>query len=113
PSGTSAGAATRSCAAPTAPLPGRSRHAGRTSLRSSDMSRGSCSAQSVLAGVPRIAVSVNGVAIPHDAISREAQNHPAPTPLDAWKAAARALIVRELLLAEARRLQIRREPAED
>jgi hypothetical protein len=31
----------------------------------------SCSVQSVLAGVPRIAVSVNGVEIPHDAITRE------------------------------------------
>jgi peptidyl-prolyl cis-trans isomerase C len=73
----------------------------------------SCSVQSILAGVPRIAVSVNGVEIPHDAISREAQNHPSPTPIAAWKAAARALVVRELLLQEARRLDLRPAPTED
>lgn len=73
----------------------------------------SCSVQSVLAGAPRIAVSVNGVEIPHAAISREAQNHPAATPIAAWKAAACALVVRELLLQEARRLDLRPAPAED
>jgi peptidyl-prolyl cis-trans isomerase C len=73
----------------------------------------SCSVQSIVAGVPRIAVSVNGVEIPHAAISREAQNHPAPTPMGAWKAAARALVVRELLLMAARRLQLRPVPAWD
>jgi peptidyl-prolyl cis-trans isomerase C len=51
-------------------------------------------------------VRVNGVAIPRELIAREAQHHPAPTPLEAWKAAARALAVRELLLQEARRLDI-------
>jgi len=73
----------------------------------------SCSVQSVLSSVPRRAVSVNGVAIPHEAISREAQNHPAPTPIGAWQAAARALVVRELVLQEARRLDLRPAPAED
>jgi peptidyl-prolyl cis-trans isomerase C len=73
----------------------------------------SCSVQSVLAGVPRIEVSVNGVEIPHQTISREAQNHPAPTPIGAWRAAARALVVRELLLQEARRLGLRPAPATD
>jgi hypothetical protein len=63
-----------------------------------------CSIQSVLAQVPRIAVSVNGVAIPHDAIARELQHHPESTPARAWQQAARALVVRELLLQEARRL---------
>jgi peptidyl-prolyl cis-trans isomerase C len=77
------------------------------------MTRTSCSVQSVLASVPRIVVGVNGVAIPHDLISREAQNHPSPTPLGAWNAAARALVVRELLLQEARRLDLRPSPAED
>ena len=48
-------------------------------------------------------VSVNGVTIAHDAISREAQNHPAAKSIEAWRAAARALAVRELLLQEARR----------
>ena len=55
-------------------------------------------------------VRVNGVAISRDAISREAQHHPARTPLEAWQAAARALAVRELLLQEARRLQVAAEP---
>ncbi len=55
-------------------------------------------------------VRVNGVAIPRDAISREAQHHSARTPLEAWQDAARALAVRELLLQEAQRLQIIAEP---
>lgn len=73
----------------------------------------SCSVQSVLAGVPRIAVSVDGVAIPHEVISREAQNHPASTPVGAWKSAARALVVRELLLQEARRMGLTPAPETD
>ena len=62
-----------------------------------------CSIKGALAHSARTIVSVNGVVIPHDVISREAQNHPAPTPIAAWTAAARALAVRELLLQEARR----------
>ena len=31
-----------------------------------------------------IEVSVNGVAIPRDAIAREAQHHPASKPIAAW-----------------------------
>ena len=58
-------------------------------------------------------VRVNGVAIPRDAIAREIQHHPAPTPTEAWKAAAQALVVRELLLQEARRLDIAAEPLVD
>ncbi len=58
----------------------------------------SCSLQSVLAQVPRVAVSVNGVAIPYDAIAREVQHHPERTAVRAWQEAARALAVRELLL---------------
>jgi peptidyl-prolyl cis-trans isomerase C len=73
----------------------------------------SCSVQSALAGVPRLAVSVNGVEIPHDRISREAQNHPAAAPLAAWQAAARALVVRELLLQEARRQGLTPDPKAD
>jgi len=57
----------------------------------------------------RSPVSVNGVVIPHDAIAREVQHHPAPKPIDAWQAAARALVVRELLVQEAHRLGL--EPA--
>jgi peptidyl-prolyl cis-trans isomerase C len=50
------------------------------------------------------AVSVNGVVIPRATIGWETQNHPAAKPIEAWMAAARALVVRELLLQEARRL---------
>lgn len=56
-------------------------------------------------------VSVNGVIISRAEIAREIQNHQARTPAEAWHAAARALVVRELLLAEADRLQIAAEPA--
>ncbi|MEZ5831824.1 MAG: peptidylprolyl isomerase [Dongiaceae bacterium] len=58
-------------------------------------------------------IRVNGVAIGGDAIRREAQNHPASDPQAAIDAAARALVVRELLLQEARRLEIVAEAAED
>ncbi|AMN41531.1 peptidylprolyl isomerase [Rhodoplanes sp. Z2-YC6860] len=58
-------------------------------------------------------VSVNGVVISRDAIAREIQNHPADKPLAAWQSAARALVVRELLLQEARRLRIAAEPETD
>lgn len=58
-------------------------------------------------------VTVNGVAIPRDAIAREAQNHPAAKPIAAWQAAARALVVRELLLQEARRAGIVPQPQTD
>jgi peptidyl-prolyl cis-trans isomerase C len=58
-------------------------------------------------------VKVNGVAIPRDVIAREVQHHPARTPAQSLKAAARALVVRELLLQEARRLEIEEEPLAD
>jgi peptidyl-prolyl cis-trans isomerase C len=61
---------------------------------------------------PRV-VSVNGVAIPREAIAQEIQNHPAPTQFEAWTAAASALAIRELLLQEARRLNVRAEPVAD
>lgn len=49
-------------------------------------------------------VTVNGVTIPAERIAAEAQNHPAPRgkPGHAWKSAARALALRELLLQAAR-----------
>jgi peptidyl-prolyl cis-trans isomerase C len=72
-----------------------------------------CSLQAVLAQVPRVTVSVNGVAIPHDAIAREVQHHPESTPAHAWQQAARALVVRELLLQEARQLDLRPAPLVD
>ena len=49
-------------------------------------------------------VFVNGIEIPEKAIAAEAQNHPAPPgkPGLAWRAAVRALALREALLQEAR-----------
>jgi len=73
----------------------------------------SCTIRSTLGQGHRVPVSVNGAVIAHDAISREAQNHPAPTPVDAWGAAARALAVRELLIQEARCLDLQPSPATD
>jgi peptidyl-prolyl cis-trans isomerase C len=58
-------------------------------------------------------VSVNGREIPRGDIARETQNHPAARPVDAWMAAARALVVRELLLQEAERLAVEPDPATD
>ena len=58
-------------------------------------------------------VKVNGNAIARDAIAREVQHHPARTPAESLKAAARALVVRELLLQEARRLEVKEEPLVD
>jgi peptidyl-prolyl cis-trans isomerase C len=58
-------------------------------------------------------VSVNGVVVARAAIAREAQNHPAGKPIVAWQAAARALVLRELMLQEARRLALTAEPAVD
>lgn len=58
-------------------------------------------------------VSVNGIVVARDAIAREAQYHPAVRPIEAWQAAARALVVRELLLQEARRLGLAAEPRSD
>ncbi|MBA4163371.1 MAG: peptidylprolyl isomerase [Erythrobacter sp.] len=51
----------------------------------------------------RAAVRVGGAEIPPAAIAAEAQNHPAPDAESAWNAAAEALAVRQLLLAEADR----------
>ncbi len=77
------------------------------------MTSATCSVRSPIAGAARVPVTVNGVTIAHGAISREAQNHPAAKPIDAWRAAARALAVRELLLQEARRCGLRANPLAD
>lgn len=58
-------------------------------------------------------VSVNGRRIPHSAIAREAQNHPAGSPAAAWTAACRALAIRELLSQEAARLGTTAAPETD
>jgi len=55
-------------------------------------------------------VTVNEIAIPAAAIAREAQNHEAASPDAAWEQAARALIIRELLLQRARALDLAAEP---
>lgn len=62
---------------------------------------------------PRTTVSVNGVEIPHAAISAEAQQHPAGSAAEAYRAAAEALVVRELLLAEARAQGVSGAPERD
>ena len=58
-------------------------------------------------------VRVNGVEIDPDAIARELQHHPAPDADTAWREAARALAIRELLLQEARRRGVEAEPEAD
>lgn len=58
-------------------------------------------------------VSVNGVAISRADIAREIQNHAAPNPTAAWESAARALVVRELLLRQAAFLGLEAEPHTD
>jgi peptidyl-prolyl cis-trans isomerase C len=75
-------------------------------------SQAGCSVKPSISLKPK-QVSVNGVAIPRAAIARETQNHPAEKPIEAWQAAARALVIRELLLQEARRLHITPEPIEE
>ena len=71
----------------------------------------SCSVRSV--SPSRTIVSVNGRQIPRDVIAREAQHHPSDKPTGAWEAAARALVIRELLLQEANRLVLSAEPLVD
>jgi peptidyl-prolyl cis-trans isomerase C len=55
-------------------------------------------------------VSVNGVTIPHAEIAREVQNHAAESPKAAWEEATRALVIRELLLQRARKLDLLAKP---
>ncbi|CAH1690669.1 Peptidyl-prolyl cis-trans isomerase ppiD [Hyphomicrobiales bacterium] len=58
-------------------------------------------------------VTVNGVAIGRKAIAAEVQNFPAANPGEGWRAATRALVIRELLIQEARRLGIVATPEAD
>lgn len=58
-------------------------------------------------------VRVNDAEIAPEAIAREMQHHPGPDAATAWRAAARALAVRELLLQEAQRLGIEGVPEDD
>jgi len=64
------------------------------------------------AGKP-VTVSVNGIAIERDAIQREMQHHPASKPIAAWQQAARALVIRELLLQRAKFLGLTPQPISD
>ena len=59
---------------------------------------------------PRPQIKLNGVVLPPHMIAAEAQHHPAKTPAAAFQIAARALIVRTLLLEEAKRRGILAEP---
>ncbi len=72
-----------------------------------------CSAHAQMPAARPVAVSVNGVSIARDAIVREMQHHPASKPIAAWQQAASALVIRELLLQEARRLGVVPQPASD
>ena len=58
-------------------------------------------------------VRVNGMEIAPEAIAQEIQHHPAPDAETAWIEAARALVVRELLLQEARRQKLAPAPEKD
>ncbi len=62
------------------------------------------------AHAPNPAVSVNAVIIPTAAIAGEVQNHPGASPKAAWEEAARALVIRELLLQRARALGLTDAP---
>src|SRR5690606_25032430 len=73
----------------------------------------SCSVRSAAITAKPSIVSVNGIVVPRDAIAREVQQHPASTPLAAWKEAARALAIRELLLQEARRVGVSAQALND
>ncbi len=57
-------------------------------------------------------VSVNGQVISASDIAAEAQNHSAPKgkPGIAWRKAAQALVIRELMLQEAKRLGLKTDP---
>jgi peptidyl-prolyl cis-trans isomerase C len=72
-----------------------------------------CSAHAQIPTERPLPVSVNGVTIARDAIQREMQHHPAPKPVAAWQQAARALVIRELLLQRARHLGVTPEPLVD
>lgn len=61
----------------------------------------------------RAVVRVGSIEIPEERIAVEMQNHPAADPEEAWEEAARALVVRELLLGEARRLGVEACNAQD
>jgi len=72
-----------------------------------------CSAHAQITVGKPAPVRVNGVSIARDAIVREMQHHPAGKPIAAWQQAARALVIRELLLQRARVVDLKPEPIDD
>ncbi|MFL1873714.1 peptidylprolyl isomerase [Hansschlegelia beijingensis] len=62
---------------------------------------------------PEGKVSVNGVEIEAEAIAREIQNHPAEDGATAWRSAAQALVLRELMLQAARGAGLDPSPERD
>jgi peptidyl-prolyl cis-trans isomerase C len=58
-------------------------------------------------------VLVNGVEIDPEEIAQEIQHHRAPNGETAWEQAARALVLREILLQEAHRLHVEPQPEQD
>lgn len=73
----------------------------------------SCTVQSTISNSERTPLLVNDTEIPHTAISVEVQNHQADSPTAAWRSAARALVVREVLLQEAHRKSLIATPLKD
>jgi peptidyl-prolyl cis-trans isomerase C len=71
------------------------------------------SARAQIPAAKPVAVSVNGVSIARDAIVHEMQHHAAAKPIAAWQQAARALVIRELLLQRAHQLGVTPEPISD
>lgn len=66
--------------------------------------RGGCGGGPVIEPIPNVGeVRVNGTEIPAEAIAREMQHHAAADAATAWRAAARALAIRELLVQECER----------
>jgi len=58
-------------------------------------------------------VTVNGIAISRKDVGAEVQNFPARNPGEGWRTATRALVIRQLLLEEARRLDVAIEQQRD
>ena len=73
----------------------------------------SCSVHTNIPAGKPVTVSVNGVTVARDAIVREMQNHPAAKPIEAWQKAARALVIRQLLLQRANVVGVAPEPISD
>ncbi len=59
-------------------------------------------------------ITVNGVVVPWSVVSAEAQNHGAASGkwTDSWRSAARAIVIRELLLQRAKAMKLAPDPQE-